>query len=1402
MRAPWPFHVSALPRRGAGVRLAVEVVRWRIGGNLNLTVVAKATLSLVHQGTARLEAPAELVRRDRHWDLDPARSVEAASDLAPFRKNADVTLFGHAYNPPGRLRPATSVRLGVFGQRPLLVKTVQVFGDRVGAGPGAVRPFQQMPLVYERALKSADNPLGIDAPNLVDAADRSKPVAFGPVPSYWLQRRRALGALPREALEADVLELPEGFDWSFFQAAPPDQQIAYLAGDEWIVLDGMHPALPRFQSRLPSAVVSARVHGAGAGPGYPVEMVADGLAIDADRQTCTVTWRRSFPVDSEEAASTLRILVGLALPDDPVAWPDLPARVAEDAGARAEVGAQAAAPAASEAPEAPATSEQTRAVDVSSLGIGGGLPFAALRDDLDLPGPAAPAAAAATRPDSGSTSVFSVASLGVTLPFQRPGGRAGEPARISHQALPPLFDDETTTDAKPEAARTLPFMKASKVPLPPPPVEPPPVGFPAATPPPAAPSPVAVPQTLAPPAPPEGWTDMPIPEGTVEISALMLAGAGLPFGPAPVQPFSPRVNPAPPASYAGPSGLPFSAPYAATPFSPASPSSGPVPAPPASWPGQAPAPPASWPGQAPAPPASWPGETPPAPARPARPAAQKAPAGAITKPPPRVTPEVPVTNPTPLALVTLPWQVKPPQDVLVVVVKGTFDLDADGPIRLRRESDPPVGDLHVDDDPQKSAIYPSDFAIFKPRADVTLTGHACAPGGLAAAARVTFRFGAGTNRFDRIVNVFGDRRWRPGLVANGVTDPTPFKRIPLVWEKAFGGPRFDRNPVGAGHAGQAQGKGAGDAAQGVTLPNLEDPARGISAPADTPDPACFAPISTAWKERWSKLGTYDARWLKARWPFFPDDFDWAHFQAAPSAQRLDHLKGDEPFELVGVHASYPAIRGRLSGLRPRCFLHRTEEAGGAFEEILLKLDTAAFDADEMKVNLVWRGVIEVSEDEAPELAALFLMTEEAGEKAATLAQARERFMGALAPRKPVAAEPEDEVTVAANDADVVREDDVAAAIEADGKKREAVLSEALAAAGMADGPVGAPPPAPDPQAIAETLRKGGASDEEVERLLEALRPETPVSEPVVDARARVIRKLAAGESFEGEDLAGVDLSALDFTGRTLAGANLKEARLVSAVLQRADLSGAQMSGADLTDANLGEANLTGADLQGATLAQANLAGACVQQANFGAAAADRACFWGARGGQASFDGARLSKADFREAELPAADFSGAEIGGAVFEKAKLESVRLFGAQAAGAKFDQAKMAGARADGGVFPAASFRAVEAPESVWERADLTGATLQGAQLAGASFSRIKGQGANFSGAELRESKFRRAKLMEARFLKANLMTATFERADLTNADMRGANLHSAETLNARLGGVKLDLAIVTKSKLKGRS
>src|SRR6185436_12947079 len=218
---------------------------------------------------------------------------------------------------------------------------------------------------------------------------------------------------------------------------------------------------------------------------------------------------------------------------------------------------------------------------------------------------------------------------------------------------------------------------------------------------------------------------------------------------------------------------------------------------------------------------------------------------------------------------------------------------------------------------------------------------------------------------------------------------------------------------------------------------------------------------------------YDRAWFKARWPYFPEDFDWTHFQAAPSAQQLDHLAGDEPYEIAGMHRDHPLLRGRLPGLRARAFVQRTKEHGGTFHEVKLVLDTAAFDMDELKLNLVWRGFIEVSDDDAPEIQHVFVMSEPLADPPASLDEARRLYVAKATPKEPVVEAPEQ--AAPANDDRPPRED-----VDPELAKIEQLVAEAtkarnaaLEAAGLpADKEPPEPPPPPEPAAIIASLRAG------------------------------------------------------------------------------------------------------------------------------------------------------------------------------------------------------------------------------------------------------------------------------------------------------------------------------------------
>jgi uncharacterized protein YjbI with pentapeptide repeats len=301
---------------------------WRSGGVLQVTVVVKATFAMVHEGNARIVEPAPIVTADCH--RGGAGTLLSPSDLAPFLPNAGVMLWGHAQAP--RPVPAVTVRLAVFRERAIVDKALHVFGDRA-SDASSPQPFQTMPLDYERAFGGpacADNPAGTGdppdprrLPNVVHPADPRRPAGFGPIASGWGPRRRFLGPRGAPVVEEHGPEIPEGFDFRWFQAAPADQQCDAFTGDEWIVVDGMHPTLPRLQTRLPGMRAEVvRVVSDPSPEGRPVALRADTLLIDADHQICSVLWRGHFSLDRAELLPAVRLVASLEMPGYPIVWPE------------------------------------------------------------------------------------------------------------------------------------------------------------------------------------------------------------------------------------------------------------------------------------------------------------------------------------------------------------------------------------------------------------------------------------------------------------------------------------------------------------------------------------------------------------------------------------------------------------------------------------------------------------------------------------------------------------------------------------------------------------------------------------------------------------------------------------------------------------------------------------------------------------------------------------------------------------------------------------------------------------------------------------------------------------------------------------------------------------------------
>jgi hypothetical protein len=299
-----------------------------------------------------------------------------------------------------------------------------------------------------------------------------------------------------------------------------------------------------------------------------------------------------------------------------------------------------------------------------------------------------------------------------------------------------------------------------------------------------------------------------------------------------------------------------------------------------------------------------------------------------------------------------------PQGVesLYTVVKGTFVI-GEQVVLAAKQLPVEAADKYYGDPGASSVRVPGDLGLIKPGTDVMLAGHAYAPGGQPVKQmEITLSVGAAIRK---TVHAWGDRFWSKGMLGAKMSDPVPFTKMPLVWERAFGGsdmtvdepPKVemaDRNPVGAGFH-MKHGK---KELEGLKLPNLESPPKLIRSWTDRPEPAAFAPIGPHWQPRKSYAGTYDDAWQKTRSPFLPTDFDSRFFQLAPPDQVVPaYLQGGEAVEVCGATPG-GRLRFRLPQLKFEVIYHLDD----AQKPRPANLDTVLIEPDESRLVLLWRTV--------------------------------------------------------------------------------------------------------------------------------------------------------------------------------------------------------------------------------------------------------------------------------------------------------------------------------------------------------------------------------------------------------------------------------------------------------------
>ena len=315
-----------------------------------------------------------------------------------------------------------------------------------------------------------------------------------------------------------------------------------------------------------------------------------------------------------------------------------------------------------------------------------------------------------------------------------------------------------------------------------------------------------------------------------------------------------------------------------------------------------------------------------------------------------------LTNPTPM-IAGYTLGVEPSgRELLVVVVKGTFGVPADGEApALLEEQQPLVMADTFTGKPGFSAPYEEvDFAPRKHRCDVLLTGSAWAPHGQAAE-RVTVGIRIGD--WKKVFSVTGDRQWSSGVTGTRATSPAPFLRQPISYDVAFGGTdarhddpaehrAFMRNPVGRGWHHQASSKYV----DGSPLPNTEELDRPVDAPDGDYAPMAFGPLGRGWSPRLAYAGTYDQQWLDNTFPFLPADFREEYYQAAPLDQQIAYPIGGEEVTLLNLTASGRTIFRLPTIEMPVSFFRR----GGDHEDVRASLDTLVFEPDKGFFTMTWR----------------------------------------------------------------------------------------------------------------------------------------------------------------------------------------------------------------------------------------------------------------------------------------------------------------------------------------------------------------------------------------------------------------------------------------------------------------
>lgn len=681
----------------------------------------------------------------------------------------------------------------------------------------------------------------------------------------------------------------------------------------------------------------------------------------------------------------------------------------------------------------------------------------------------------------------------------------------------------------------------------------------------------------------------------------------------------------------------------------------------------------------------------------------------------------------------------------------------------------------------------------KQRAEVIVHGAFCAPAGTTVTRGVA-RLQLGGS-IDKQVHVTGDREWiQPAGGRLRASEPRPFDRMPLVWNRAFGGSEFEGNPDGIGHWPKAEGQAR------FPLPNLEYPAEAMGLPDDTIRPAAMAPRPITLAERRALGGTYDAYWAKHHEPGYPRDIKPEFFlTAAPDQVLPGYFRGGERFRVEHMHPERAVLEGRLPGLRARCFVEQKmrgidDGAAPVFHEIPMQPDTLFLFPELERAILIHHGMVPLREIDGLDLSYLLSGFEWLEDPPRTLAHWQEALRRRIDPKTAAQAiletadicpigwsEPTLEAARTVKPMEVREVGGMPPRLMGLIARVKGDTAAAVAAVGLATVPksVAAHAHESDPPLVKEIMA-------EVDKVKD-MRPNNQAEAEAFREQMQVIadkmEALGRGQYGAAQDQAralaqdfGYDYDAVVAEGRAELGT---EPDALAAKI-RSMTEGAKMGLPPSAKARLEAAMPKDLDSRVA---------AAVKDAGSSAAVLDKESAHLFPPPEEMAASRQLSKAKVLAAALAAGRKpADSALSGMDFSGRKLDGIDLSGADLTGAKFIGASLVGANLENAGLAHADLT----------RTNLAGANLKGANLSkarlvrtifakadlsGLSFSDAEGRGLSFVGAKLVDTKFTAIKLSGSTFAGADLARASFNRCELTGCSFRGAKIANTAFLFCRL-------------------